>query len=100
MNLKQFVKEMESRVASALKVEASVIADELRRDIPANRTLTRQAVKVRRLGETRYDVGLFFQRRYPGNNTETHRILRRSWAALRPIARERLINRINDALHR
>lgn len=100
MNLEQFVNQMEARIASALQTEASVIADELRRDIPSNRTLTRQAVKVRRLGSLRYEVGLMFQRRYPGNNTETHRILRRSWAAIRPIARERLINRINDALHR
>jgi hypothetical protein len=100
MNIFAFVKQFESRVASAVAVEASVIADELRRDIPSNRTLTRQAVKVRRLTRHSVEIALNFQRRYPSKNTETHRLLKRSWATIRPIARQRFVSRLNESLTR
>jgi hypothetical protein len=75
-----------------------LIAAEIRSKTPATRKKTRQAIKSRSQG-TRAAVGIYFAQRYAGNDTTTHENFKRHWREIRPIAKQRLIARLQQILN-
>ena len=98
MTLTQFINRLEKQVAQAVAAEAQLIASEIRSKTPATRKKTRQAIKSRSQG-TRAAVGIYFAQRYAGNDTTTHENFKRHWREIRPIAKQRLIARLQQILN-
>lgn len=98
MTLEEWIDKLPQKINEAVMAEAAVVASEIRQSVPANRIKTRNAIRVRRT-KTGATVGLKFAQEYPGTKTPTHRFLERQWSLRRPIARQRLIARINDAVN-
>ena len=98
MTLTEFINRLEKRVAEAVAEEARLIASEIRSKTPATRKKTRQAIKSRSQG-TRAAVGIYFAQRYAGNDTTTHDNFKRHWREIRPIAKQRLIARLQQILN-
>lgn len=97
MDLHEFIETLEEACDQAVAEEAQQIAAEIRRTTPANRTETRQAVRVRRHGTTAR-ILLQFPRRYGGTNTPTHKRFKTQWARIRPESRRRFIARLKNKL--
>jgi hypothetical protein len=97
MDLHEFIETLEEACGQAVAEEAQQIAAEIRRTTPANRTETRQAVRVRRNGTTA-QILLQFPRRYGGTNTPTHKRFRTQWSRIRPESKRRFIARLVDKL--
>jgi hypothetical protein len=98
VTLTEFINRLEKRVAEAVAEEARLIASEIRSKTPATRKKTRQAIKSRSQG-TRAAVGIYFAQRYAGNDTTTHDNFKRHWREIRPIAKQRLIARLQQILN-
>ena len=98
MTLQEFINRLEKQVAQAVAAEAQLIASEIRSKTPATRKKTRQAIKSRSQG-TRAAVGIYFAQRYAGNDTTTHENFKRHWREIRPIAKQRLIARLQQILN-
>ena len=98
MTLTEFIERLEKRVEEAVAEEARLIASEIRSKTPATRKKTRQAIKSRSQG-TRAKVGIYFAQRYAGNDTTTHENFKRHWREIRPIAKQRLIARLQQILN-
>jgi hypothetical protein len=98
MTLQEWIQRLEKRVAEAVAAEAQLIASEIRSKTPATRKKTRQAIKSRSQG-TRAAVGIYFAQRYAGNDTTTHENFKRHWREIRPIAKQRLIARLQQILN-
>jgi hypothetical protein len=98
VTLTEFINRLEKRVAEAVAEEARLIASEIRSKTPATRKKTRQAIKSRSQG-TRAAVGIYFAQRYAGNDTTTHEHFKRHWREIRPIAKQRLIARLQQILN-
>jgi capsid protein len=98
VTLTEFINRLEKRVAEAVAEEARLIASEIRSKTPATRKKTRQAIKSRSQG-TRAKVGVYFAQRYAGNDTTTHENFKRHWREIRPIAKQRLIARLQQILN-
>jgi len=98
MTLQEFAKSIEARVMKAVQDEARLVVDEIRQEIPANRVKTRRAIKAWKT-ETGAKVGLRFARQYPTRNTPTHQFLEQQWRKRKPTVRQRLIARLNQAIH-
>jgi hypothetical protein len=98
VTLTEFINRLEKRVAEAVAEEARLIASEIRSKTPATRKKTRQAIKSRSQG-TRAAVGIYFAQRYAGNDTTTHENFKRHWREIRPIAKQRLIARLQQILN-
>lgn len=96
MTLDEYIEHLETRCAQIVAEEAARLASEIRQRTPANRTQTRQAVRVV-LNGSRARVGLRFARRYSSSTeTPTHKRLRTQWSALRPLVRQRLREKLNS----
>jgi hypothetical protein len=98
MTLQELINRLEKQVAEAVAAEARLIASEIRSKTPAARKKTRQAIKSRSQG-TRAAVGIYFSQRYSGNDTTTHENFKRHWREIRPIAKQRLIARLQQILN-
>jgi hypothetical protein len=98
VTLTEFINRLEKQVAQAVAAEAQLIASEIRSKTPATRKKTRQAIKSRSQG-TRAAVGIYFAQRYAGNDTTTHENFKRHWREIRPIAKQRLIARLQQILN-
>jgi hypothetical protein len=98
VTLTEFINRLEKRVSEAVAEEARLIASEIRSKTPATRKKTRQAIKSRSQG-TRAAVGIYFAQRYAGNDTTTHENFKRHWREIRPIAKQRLIARLQQILN-
>jgi len=98
VTLTEFINRLEKRIAEAVAAEAQLIAAEIRSKTPATRKKTRQAIKSRSQG-TRAAVGIYFAQRYAGNDTTTHENFKRHWREIRPIAKQRLIARLQQILN-
>jgi hypothetical protein len=98
VTLTEFINRLEKRVAEAVAEEARLLASEIRSKTPSTRVKTRQAIKSRSQG-TRAKVGIYFAQQYGGTRTTTHDNFKRHWRELRPIAKKRLIARLNNILN-
>ena len=98
MTLQELINRLEKQVAEAVAAEARLIASEIRSKTPATRKKTRQAIKSRSQG-TRAAVGIYFAQRYAGSDTTTHENFKRHWREIRPIAKQRLIARLQQILN-
>jgi hypothetical protein len=98
MTLQELINRLEKQVAEAVAAEARLIASEIRSKTLATRKKTRQAIKSRSQG-TRAAVGIYFAQRFAGNDTTTHDNFKRHWREIRPIAKQRLIARLNNILN-
>lgn len=97
MDLYEFIETLEQVCGEAVAEEAQQIAAEIRQTTPANRTETRQAVRVRRNGTTA-KILLQFPRRFGGTNTPTHKRFKTQWARIRPDSKRRFIARLANKL--
>jgi hypothetical protein len=99
MHFREWIQRLETRVQSAVMQEAQAVVEELRARTPPNRQKTRRAAKAKGSGRTSATVELDFSEEYPGTRTTTHRMFRTNWAAIRPKAKQRLIQRLQKAIN-
>jgi hypothetical protein len=98
MTLEEFIETLEQTCEEVVVEEARQIAAEIRRTTPANRTQTRQAVRIRRNG-TQAQILLQFPRTFGSKNTPTHKRFRTQWARIRPESKRRLIASLQSKLN-
>ena len=90
----EFAVYLESEVAAIIAEEALIAGKWIRSQTPSSRRKTKQAIFVR-VAKATAIVGLKFAREYAGR-TETHKRFERQWRELRPLVRQRIIQRFND----
>lgn len=98
MKLHEFVDSLEANIAAAVEAEAMLLVSEIRSAVPAGRIKTRQAVRAR-VKATRARIGLRFPQRFPGTETPTHDWFKKQWRLRRPIARKRMIQRLQNIIN-
>ena len=96
MKLEDLVIEIEAQLPDLLAQEANWLANELKKRTPSNRVQTRSGIYVR-VGDQSATVGIRFAKYY-GGNTPTRQWLREQWRQLRPLVRQRIIQKLNDFL--
>lgn len=96
MKLEDLVVEVNFELPNILAEEARWLAEQIRSQTPANRAKTRSGIYWTASGN-RATVGIRFAKQYAGQHP-THRRLRAQWQELRPLVRQRIIEKINEVL--
>ncbi len=96
MRLEDLVIEVQASLPELLAEEANWLAGELKKRTPTNRVQTRSGIYVR-ISDRTATVGIRFAKYY-GGNTPTRQWLREQWRQLRPLVRQRIIQKLSDFL--
>jgi len=96
-NIEDWLDDFDREVSQIVHDTTETAAAVLIRLTPQTQTRTRAAV-YRWSGGNRGILGLRFAQRYPIRGTRTERELLQRWAKIRPLARQFMIDRLNNTL--